>query len=209
MNPFTNRDAALQKPSDRSSTRASSQKTAHKKGRCGRLCWGFASRERDHSMIGRRHAANCQDMQRRITKIYGIGREWSATSSSDAMSIRRTMSQNFWSLIFTFLNKRLPTHNPTIVYGFTRFLAIRKRVGDEYLGQFANDADRSLFLVRDARWCVALQREVLRTRSHPSLFRGIRAELDGGTLCCLRARGNRRPPRFCVAWIPLNNLDVS
>ena len=106
--------------------------------------------------------------------------------------------------IFTFLNRRLPTHNPTIVFGFTRFLAIRKRVGDEYLGQFANDADCSLFLVRDARWCVALQREVLRTRSHPSLFRGIRAELDGGTLCRLRARGNRRPPRFCVAWIPLN-----
>src|SRR5215469_18923600 len=53
----------------------------------------------------------------------------------------------------------------------------QKRWDGEHQGPPANDADTPLSLVLDARLSAELQREVLRTRSHPRLFRDVRVGL--------------------------------
>src|SRR5262249_19618014 len=78
---------------------------------------------------------------------------------------------------------------------------IKKPCNAEHQGPPANDADTPLFLVPDARLSAELQREVLQTRSHPSLFRGIRVRLARSSPYRLRLDRN---VTHCRAAAPLH-----
>jgi len=81
--------------------------------------------------------------------------------------------------------------------------SIKKRWDAEHQGRTANDADNPSFLVRDARLSVEFQREVLQTRSHPRLFRGIRGALSRSSPYHLRSRQNATALPSAGSYPPL------